>query len=290
MMNVKRALCLLLILLLPLLAAAEQLTPPGLPDCELALWVRDGQGYLYRLEENDLSRVALSHYVTPRLALTNGTDQPIKGEVLWQLDGEEIPFGSLCLQPGEAVSLCLSRDSAERLTPGEHSLRAILAGSLLGDWSFTLTDSGALRPDPPLNFAWGDLTPASLRVSGLNWRTRKRTGSNTAPGTFAVMTAAEVTRLVQAGGSVSIHYKLTCQQSLTPVTLQGELLLAAPNGFTYRVEGPVILCRESRRWDELGQGFFPALLAACGEIPAGDYRLVLSLEGMAANVSILTLK
>lgn len=104
------------------------------------------------------------------------------------------------------------------------------------------------------------------------------------------MDAAEVARLIGQGGSVSIHYKLTCKDAPKPVTLQGKLLICAPNGFTYQVEGPVILTAEARRYDEMAEGFFPALLDACGEIPAGEYRLLLILEGMPANVSSLTLR
>ena len=158
------------------------------------------------------------------------------------------------------------------------------------DFAFTLKDSGGLRPDPALTFAWESYTPESLRVSGLVWRSRQKQGSRSAPTTLNKASTQQVKKTLEGGGTFAMHYKVTCRGAVKPQTLQGRLLIVAPNGFSYAVDGPVVLCEESRRYDMLASGFFPALLAECGDLPAGDYRLILFLEGMPANVNVMTLQ
>ena len=69
-----------------------------------------------------MAAVPWGSYVTPRLVLSNESDAPMTCDGVWLLDGNEIPFAPVSLQPGDAISLCLSASTAEALNAGEHRL------------------------------------------------------------------------------------------------------------------------------------------------------------------------
>ena len=104
-------------------ACASQLQESGMPQASVSLWSRHELGYVAELQDGaDLASLPWGSYITPRLVLTNASDVPMAHSCQWRLDGKEIPFAPVNLQPGDSLSLCLSAATAAAMTPGQHQL------------------------------------------------------------------------------------------------------------------------------------------------------------------------
>ena len=165
----------------------------------------------------------------------------------------------------------------------DHTYRVYVVDSnfnILGTHDYTM-------PSVP-DFEDGLLTKKSVKV-----KTELRQA--TADGQYKrlkAFNASDMTTLASAGTGFScMKYQMEMPQLAYARTFYVQLVLEAPNGYTYTDEAEEITFDRVNNgyqtvwWEYAGAGFFDDLYNQTGNIPSGQYTMYLYWDGCFVNVS-----